>query len=229
MAFLGLGSVLSHVFKGGGANATKAVSDLAPAITKIEDHPDYRFFKQGWDEFHKLGKQNADLANQASMFASGSVPLNPSKTRELSESGEFLPGGLGVGDWYGMLSYNTDAKALASSQEALQRISEGKKVATMKKVDPTNPSNPSLRGLSHQISASDTLDMTDAQIKMLLRGKPSGLKLQTNLEHRKALAGQANGVLEDSKLQRADISNQMDTLFESNKSLRESMENDIQQ
>ena len=98
----------------------------------------------------------------------------------------------------------------------------------MNKVDPTNPSF-SRRGLSHQISASDTLDMTDAQIKMLLRGKPSGLKLQTNLEHRKALAGQANGVLEDSKLQRADISNQMDTLFESNKSLREGMENDIQQ
>jgi len=66
---------------------------------------------------------------------------------------------------------------------------------------------------------------TDAEMKMLLRGESSGLKSYNNME----LSNQANDVLENSKLQRANISNQMDTLIESNKSLREGMENDIQQ
>ncbi len=98
---------------------TKIAEEITPKITKLEEHPNYGLLKQRWDKFHELGKQNADLYDNEAMFSNGYIPLAPHKSNELQKSGNFTERGLGVGDWYGMLSYNDHDKALASTQKYL--------------------------------------------------------------------------------------------------------------
>ncbi|MFN7311628.1 MAG: hypothetical protein ACK5T0_09720 [Vampirovibrionales bacterium] len=190
-----IGNVFNRVFRG--KPAGKAVEELAPKITNIEQHPNYGLFQQRLDEYLSLGEQQKDLVYYEAVFANGKVPLSSSKTKELQNSGHFTQEGLGVGNWEHFRTNNDHDNALASTQEAL---------APQK--------------------------MTHAQMKMLLKQQPSGLKSYVHLEHRNALADQANEILEDSKLQRAEINQKMNGkngIAESNKSLREGMENDIQQ